>query len=402
MTYTEKALLSCFIMDNSLLEAGVENLFEIGMHKEIYKEMIKLKKFEMVDLAENMRGKIELPYVFIANLLDYRTHWSYRYLREDSKHCINKLIEDKKKRNILIKLNKHIKSPLFDWDGIKDEINSVEQTDDNEEDGKINILNMMEEKELKSGHKTSYSTFDRLIGNLRLGELFLLMGRTGTGKTWIFLNILNYNILKTKDAIGFFSLEMPHSSVLERMFQLNFDKSKDEINSEFINNNKSLIDLFEKDYQNLKLFHRIYSVEDIKVKIRNFGFKIIFIDFLGLIKSEKFNSPYERTSNLITDLKKLAKEENILIFLAHQLSRQAEDGSVPVKLHHARDSGVVEELSDFLIGIWRPEIAEQYPSEDSKNKLFMELLKNKRGETRRIECYFNKKSGRIREILKKN
>ena len=147
----------------------------------------------------------------------------------------------------------------------------------------------------------------------------------------------------------------------------------------------------------IKLFAQIYSAQEIKSIIRSQKLSVVFIDFLGLMKAEKFEGSYERTSEIISDLKKIAKEENTLIILAHQLSRQAEDGSIPVRLNHARDSGAVEELSDFVLGIWRPEISSE--NELARDKLFMHLLKNKRGETRKIECLFNKKTGEIREII---
>ena len=70
----------------------------------------------------------------------------------------------------------------------------------------------------------------------------------------------------------------------------------------------------------------------------------------------------------------------------------------------ARDSGVVEESNDFIIGIWRPEIGyddQNSVPEDMKNRLFLKVVKNKRGAAVSIPCFFDhNKTGRIWEIGK--
>lgn len=74
---------------------------------------------------------------------------------------------------------------------------------------------------------------------------------------------------------------------------------------------------------------------------------------------------------------------------------------MPVRLTMARDSGVVEEASDFILGAWRPELGyddETKVPEDMKNRIFIKLLKNKRGPTKRISGFFDKKIGKMWEI----
>jgi replicative DNA helicase len=67
----------------------------------------------------------------------------------------------------------------------------------------------------------------------------------------------------------------------------------------------------------------------------------------------------------------------------------------------ARDSGVIEEASDFILGAWRPELGyddETKVPEDMKNRLFIKLLKNKRGPTKLVSGFFDKKIGKMWEV----
>jgi hypothetical protein len=52
-------------------------------------------------------------------------------------------------------------------------------------------------------------------------------------------------------------------------------------------------------------------------------------------------------------LKEVAKDENIRIICLSQLSRLAEDGNPPVKLHHLKESGDIEESADIVTGQWK-------------------------------------------------
>ncbi len=240
-----------------------------------------------------------------------------------------------------------------------------------------------------------FTSIDGAIGGLRYGDLFLVMGRTAVGKTWVLLNVLK-SFNKTKNVpIGFFSLEMSRASIIERLMQLQFGLSRNDVFLKAQSKDESFFDLLSS-LEHTMLFSGSYSIEDIRKKVLNCELKVVFIDFLGLLKGKNLGTVYEKTTAAIADLKNLATNENVLVIVAHQLSRLAEDGAIPVRLHMARDSGSVEELSDFVLGLYRPEIASEVT--EAKGKMFLSLLKNKRGETITTKCGFDSKSGLIFDI----
>ncbi len=249
---------------------------------------------------------------------------------------------------------------------------------------------------------TGFPTLDRQIDGLNYGELFGIMGRTTAGKTFISINMLRSIIYRTAEKIGYFSLEMSKATFIERMMQVHFKQSRYEV-WEKVKDGTLCIDEFMDKYKDLNIYSRVYSVAEISRLVERDELKIVFIDFLQLIKKTRGKSIYENVSYQIEELKELAKNKEVVIFLLIQLSRKGEGGWIPVTIDMARDSGTIEENCDFLMGVWNPSL---YPDIDVKDeaewrdKLSVKLLKNKRGITIGTQCHFDSYTGRIYEIEK--
>ena len=114
----------------------------------------------------------------------------------------------------------------------------------------------------------------------------------------------------------------------------------------------------------------VMTVEEIQQALMtdpDAGFAVI--DYLGLIRSEG-RSLYESVSKVARALKGVAKETNTAIMCLCQTRRI--DKFTPVTLEMGRDTGVIEEGTDYLIGLWR---------DSPENAVIVaELLKNRRGK----------------------
>lgn len=245
---------------------------------------------------------------------------------------------------------------------------------------------------------TSFPTFDRLTDNFDYGELVSVMGRTTTGKTFCALNILNRLIPHVDAKIGFFSMEMSKSALIERMMQLHFGLSRYDVYKERIAGRLDEKEFFDL-HQDLNIYGRVYSVKEVERLVDRDGLKIVFLDYLQLMKMGEGKSIYEKTTYRMQETKEMAKNKGIMIFLMVQLSRKAEGGWIPVSIDMARESGAIEESSDFIIGTWDPSLKEGAPAKYD-GQIRMKLLKNKRGPTMGITCSFSKVSGRIYELEK--
>lgn len=243
---------------------------------------------------------------------------------------------------------------------------------------------------------TGIRSIDRRVDGFNAGELVTILARAGTGKTFMALNIINHLAGKVPFKLAMFSLEMPKSAIVERAMEVYFGFSRGELKARSLDGTLYLKDFLER-YAKVDIYDRIYSATEIRKIVEREGYRAVFVDFLHLVKPEIIGSPYQQISRVIADLKQTAKDTGSVAFLLHQLSRQAGSGEVQVEAAHARDSGQIEELSDFLIGIWNPGLAKDAPP-DTDGELRVRLLKNKRGERWTAVCAFDKRNGRISEI----
>ena len=243
---------------------------------------------------------------------------------------------------------------------------------------------------------TGFQTFDNLTDNYDYGEIITIMGRPVTGKTFCALNILERLLNQVTDKIGFFSLEMSKAGIIERMMQLFFGLSRWELNRKRLVNELDEEKFFEK-YGDLNIYSRIYTVREIEKLVERDGLKIIFIDYLQLIREDYGRGLYEQTSAKMREIKELAKNKEVVVFLMSQISRKGEGGWTPVTIDMARDSGAIEENSDFIIGIWDPYLEENV-GQEWEGKIMLKLIKNKRGVIRAIECNRDRSSGKLYEL----
>jgi len=410
----EKGILAAVMHETSLAPILVENtdksLFSDHRNQLIFEEIKKLYKdgkfFEFLILTDRLSGKVSAGYMSSV-MTEGLTHYTYKYLMNDLIKYINVLKEERANEKILREIGRQAEEPITDLDEIKKIIAEGKPLNTEIETGNVEDcfeeLNQLGDK--NKGLTLGFPTLDRSIGGLRHGEVLLFMARTTVGKTFWALNVAWHLASHTQEKIAVFSLEMPKVSILERMTQIIYSLGRKEA-LEKLKTDKKIKPQIEDKLRNIKIYTQSYSVNEIELKIEEEGIKIAFIDFLDLLggESSKDKSRYEKTSDLIIEVKRMAKRQDALLIPLHQLSRGAIDGSIPVKLTMARDSGVVEEVSDFIIGAWRPEIGYDDKAkipEDMKNRMFLGLLKNKRGPTKIIASFFDHGetgTGKIREI----
>lgn len=413
MVQTGGAVLSIVIRDNSLvpilLSSADKGLFPTDDQRVIYDEIKKLHEagvfFDFVILGDRLSGKIENPHSKMSELLTCLAHTSPRFLYEDFKVYVDTLKREQVRGQLESEINGMIKRREIDPDRIQEILSSLKSPFAESESGRIDEDLLLSE-DAESGGKTiqiGIPTIDRYTGGFRLGETLLVMSRTAVGKSFLAMSIIDRMVSLSLLPVAYFSLEMARMAVLERMVQVRFNLTRSEA-LPFIRANDSARHTFLGSLKNLRLFCQSYSINELELKIKETGSKVVIIDYLDLLgdNSKREQSRYERISDLIVGAKRMAKRHNILMIILHQLQRQAEDGSVPVRLTMARDSGVIEEASDFIIGAWRPEIGYEKPGdvpEDMKKRMFLKLLKNKRGGACVIPCYFdNNGTGKIWEV----
>lgn len=224
--------------------------------------------------------------------------------------------------------------------------------------------------------ETGYKVLDEVL-RLFPGMVMVLMARPAVGKTAWACNVISR---MRKHQTIFFSLEMPAIQVWERIAQIDLNMQQWELEDRIRHGDAGLLVEVATRYPNLYIMDKnAMTVQDmINVINRHEGpVDMVVVDYLQYVRAPGA-SGYERTTAAIRDMKRLAKECNVLVVVLSQLSREGGNGGQPVSSNMARDSGAVEETADYLLGAWRPEL-DPGCKWDQKDLLKVAVLKNRFG-----------------------
>ncbi|WP_294430943.1 replicative DNA helicase [uncultured Treponema sp.] len=239
------------------------------------------------------------------------------------------------------------------------------------------IENNFRNKVSLTGVPSGFSKLDTMTSGFQKAELVIIGARPSMGKTALALNMMEYISIVKRIPCGFFSLEMSHVQIGQRLLSQNA-----RIPGTKIRNGMLRLDDFQKindaagrcydaplyivDTPNMQLIDLRAMARRMKT---NQKVEIIFIDYIGLISTENSSAPvYEQVSEISKSLKSLARELNIPIVALCQVARDAE-GNEP-SLNQLRGSGSIEQDADVVMFIHRErkkqEDGDMEPVQDAK------------------------------------
>lgn len=241
--------------------------------------------------------------------------------------------------------------------------------------------------------KTGFEDYDEEFGGLLKGELTIIGGRPGMGKTQ-FVVTLCTNIAAIAKPVAYISLELSNflvsnrfignlSKVSSRELLKGDLKEQEEFNVKAAVTKLNHLPIYVYDQYQSSIFS---ILERCRQLVSEQKVEAIFIDYLQLItaNSKRFNR--EAELGLITrELKKLAKELGISIVATSQLSRNVENrpgGSKRPQLSDLRESGAIEQDADKVIFLYRPEYyGIEIDENNEPTRYVMEVIiaKNKSG-----------------------
>lgn len=205
----------------------------------------------------------------------------------------------------------------------------------------------------KPGIKLGIKTLDLTIQpGIKPGQVVIPVARTGSGKTAFTLNLV-HNIAACNPATSqlLVSPELTVSENFERMRRIwRFWNEKVPESQMF--DDYALIGINDEN----KIHDLPTLIEEFKAERGDYP-RVLHVDYLGYYaRTQPGSTPYERTSNAVMELKAIGKEYGCSVISPTQSGRSVGDGK-PLELSTSRDSGVVEETADFVIGMFRPDMA---------------------------------------------
>jgi len=231
-----------------------------------------------------------------------------------------------------------------------------------------------------TGISTGFNYINNATGGLHGGELIIVAGRPGMGKSSFAVNIAENAAINENVPVAIFNLEMSKSMIVNRIIcsqalvdSQNVRKGdfqpEDWLQICAVIDKLSAAPIYIDDSSSI-------TVSEIRAKCRrlkqtkNLG--LVVIDYLQLMQgSRRADNRQQEISEISRSLKVLAKELDIPVIALSQLSRTSETRSDKrPMLSDLRESGAIEQDADLVMFLYR----DDYYNKDSQEKNIAEVI----------------------------
>ncbi len=246
------------------------------------------------------------------------------------------------------------------------------------------------------GVPTGFIDLDRMLTGLQPSDFLIIAGRPGQGKTGFLLSVAKNAALTHKKHVAIFSLEMSNEQVVQRLIAQETGIDSQRLRNGKLNENEwplftHSIEVFSDTHIYLDDTPAITPLQ-LRTKCRRlhmeFGIDLVIIDYLQLMGGDTRNdNRVQEVSHISRSLKVLARELNVPVLAAAQLSRAVEQRTDkrPV-LSDLRESGSLEQDADIVMFIYRPD---QYEKDsDKQNVAEIIISKHRNGPVGSVEMIF--------------
>ena len=247
---------------------------------------------------------------------------------------------------------------------------------------------------------------DDITSGFQDGDLIIIAGRPGMGKTALALSMIRNAALEADVGVGMFSLEMANHQLAMRLLC-----AEARVDSHFVRTGKLPAKLWKNlglsagDLEKAPIYlddSPALSVLELRAKARrlkaehNIG--MIVVDYLQLMQGPRgVESRQQEISVISRSLKALAKELSIPVVALSQLSRAVEQRvDHKPQLSDLRESGAIEQDADVVIFLYRPWVYSQEDEDEGKAEII--VAKQRNGPTGHISASFISKYARFENL----
>ncbi len=256
------------------------------------------------------------------------------------------------------------------------------------------------------GVPTGFRNIAKLLGGLQNSDLIIVAARPGMGKTSLLLSFALNAARKYNQRVAVFSLEMSAEQLVQRLIsaetgidsqRLRIGNLREEEWPTFIQATGALSDtmIFIDDTPSI-------SAMQVRTKARRlyaeYGLALNVIDYQQMMQGDRrTENRVQEISFLSRSLKGLARELNIPVVVASQLSRAVEQrNDKRPMLSDLRDSGSIEQDADIVVFIYRDDY--YTPETDQANIAEVIVSKHRNGPTGMVPLFFRKELAQFLEV----
>jgi replicative DNA helicase len=387
----EQAVLSAMLMDADAVMRAAETLddsmFYAERHRRVFRAMIGLTEtgsvVDPLTLADELarRGELEAAggkdYIgFLVDVVPTAANVEYharivrekslmRRLIEASTSIVQAAFEGKSTADVLL-------------DEAESRIFQVSQQRGREGFTRIKELlwpTMERIEELQRGGKTvtgvptGFTDLDELTSGFQPADLVVIAARPSMGKTALTLNIAQHAAIEAQIPIAFFSLEMSKESLVQRMLTSEARVDAQRLRKGMLRDDDfprlaraagilSSAPVYIDDTPGITMLEMRSKARRLKADA---DLGLVVVDYLQLMQGPSDSENRQQEVSMISrGLKALAKELNVPVIALSQLSRAPEQRAGEDKgrpqLSDLRESGAIEQDSDVILFIYRPEV----------------------------------------------
>lgn len=219
------------------------------------------------------------------------------------------------------------------------------------------------------GVPTGLYDLDKLLGGLQKSDLLIVAGRPGMGKTGFLLSVAKNAAQRHKKHVAVFSLEMSSEQLVQRLIAQETGIDTQRLRTGKLDDDEwpvftHAIEVLGDTHLWLDDTPAITPLQ-LRTKCRRlhleFGLDLVVVDYLQLMSGDlRIDNRVQEVSYISRSLKVLARELNVPVLAAAQLSRAVEQrADKRPQLSDLRESGSLEQDSDIVMFINRPDALEK-------------------------------------------
>ena len=366
----ESVLLGGILSDPSIYDSVANYINEDVLYENTNKilwnkvgEMIKNGyHVDMVTVSESLTTKEKasgLTAYYISGLFEHRAgkDTSIVYAKSIYEKYLMRLIVEKSSTIQSLAQSSHSKT----YDVLSDTHSLIGELIEIKPGEGFNITSTMDDviASIETGEtnliKTGFPGLDELSGGMTRGEITIVGGSPGHGKTTFTLNIIK-NLIDNGKRVALFNREMTNVEMLKKLIALEsgelsygmirrgvFDM---EGVAELSRTKQSIIDKYSSD--KFIMFDRLKDFSSSASEVKKFKPDVIIDDYIQLIKPDNYQEQRRlQLEKIVNDYKWLAKSTNASTILVSQLNRQIESRNTQrPMLSDLAESGAIEQVAE--------------------------------------------------------
>jgi len=248
-----------------------------------------------------------------------------------------------------------------------------------------------------TGLPTGLKSVDAHMGGMQPGDLIVLSGRPGQGKTSIGAQI-GISVAERGNQVAFFECEMKDRAIVDRAL---FAKAN--ISHQLFKHGK----IEESRFKDLKtasdalkdipfFINDAAGITPMQVRSqsrrlqREGGLSLIVIDNIQRMKSDSATSDVRvRTGEVSAALKEIAKEFNVPVIAISHLRRLTNGEGTEPTLADLQESGNIEQDADIVLSLFNLSLYKEVP-DGEEGRVKLSFLKYREGSLGYVDLYFEK------------